>query len=473
MVFSSPIFLFMFLPIILAAYSACKGNLRWQNPLLLLGSLFFYTWGEGFYLLIMLGSIVINYATGLWITHANTPKAKWWALAVGVALNLLILGTYKYTNFIVDSANVLLLGAGMDALIVPPVHLPIGISFFTFQAISYIVDVYRGHAPVQRNIMHVALYISLFPQLIAGPIVRYNTIATELTSRKVTKDDFAEGVRRFIIGLGKKVLIADNLAILVDQTYGTPAELLTPAAAWFGMACFTLQIYFDFSGYSDMAIGIGRMLGFHFKENFIYPYTAKSISEAWKGWHISMTTWFRDYLYLPLCGRRPSKLRSFSMMVVVFFLCGLWHGANWTFVCWGMFHGIILVAERLSRHTSLEKLCIKLPRIIKHAYVVVMISLTMALFRSPDVAYALSYYSTLFGGNEGTANIAISGLIIACFVCGIIGSTPLSQKIYAWGYATKPQATEVIHFACLIIILMLAVINASAYSYQPFIYFRF
>ena len=329
MLFSSTIFLFAFLPIVLTLHFVLRGVAA-RNTLLLAASLLFYAWGETGYVVILLASIAANWAFGLWIERSRERPGRRLALALAIGGNLLLLGAFKYANFAVDSLNSLLAGAGLGPLALAPVHLPIGISFFTFQALTYVVDVYRRDAPVQSNPFTVALYISLFPQLIAGPIVRYGHVADALRERVSTLDDVAVGARRFLVGLGKKVLVANTLAMPADRIFALPPGELQASVAWLGAVCFTLQIYFDFSGYSDMAIGLGRIFGFHFPENFLYPYTAQSIRAFWRRWHITLSVWFRDYLYIPLGGSHTGALRTHGNLLAVFLLCGLWHGASWS-----------------------------------------------------------------------------------------------------------------------------------------------
>ena len=344
MVFSEPAFLFWFLPLLLGAYFLCPRAGR--NALLLAASLIFYAWGEGGFVLVMLASIGMNYAFGLLIERRVSTHKTCAALWLGIIANLLLLAAYKYTGFVSSNLCGLLRWWGVDTADPLPVHLPIGISFFTFQAMSYLVDVHRRQVPAQRNPLHVALYISMFPQLIAGPIVRYRDIARQIVDRAVTRQGFASGIRRFAIGLGKKVIIANSLAWPADQIFTIPNHELTTAVAWWGVTCYTLQIYFDFSGYSDMAVGLGRMFGFEFMENFNYPYIARSMTDFWRRWHISLSTWFRDYLYIPLGGNRRGRARTLVNLALVFFLCGLWHGASWTFAIWGLYHGLFLILER-------------------------------------------------------------------------------------------------------------------------------
>src|SRR5215471_8104535 len=344
MVFSSPIFLFLFLPITLAVYFVLPKRAR--NTWLFAASLVFYGWGEPKFLAVMLASIICNFLLAQWIEKQGNRDRARRVLTLAVAINIGLLAFFKYTDFVVENLNTGLVDLGVRPLTVPSIALPIGISFFTFHALSYVIDVYRGDARALRNPIDMGLYISLFSQLIAGPIIRYHDIAAQLRERWVTRSMFARGVSRFITGLGKKVLIANTLAVPVDLIFTIPSDQLTGGLAWLGVICYALQIYFDFSGYSDMAIGLGLMFGFRFLEKFNYPYISQSITEFWRRWHISLSNWFRDYLYIPLGGNRRGRLRGYFNLVIVFLLCGLWHGASWPFVLWGTWHGLFLVAER-------------------------------------------------------------------------------------------------------------------------------
>lgn len=328
MVFASPIFLFLFLPGVLLLYWVVPSR-RWQNSVLLASSLLFYAWGEGGYLLVMLASIGLNYVLGL-----AAAQSRWrrYVVLATVTANLGLLGYYKYAAFIVETFNSVTGTLGVKASTVPEVHLPIGISFFTFQAMSYVLDVHRGKVPAQRRLGDLALYIALFPQLIAGPIVRYADVWRQIMVRHVSMHDLERGVSRFVIGLAKKVLIANALAVPADAIFGLGLADLSTGVAWLGLICYALQIYFDFSAYSDMAIGLGQLFGFHFLENFDYPYTARSVQDFWRRWHISLSSWLRDYLYIPLGGSRCGRIRTQVNLVLVFLLCGLWHGAAWPFV---------------------------------------------------------------------------------------------------------------------------------------------
>ena len=349
MLFTEPTFLFLFLPLLLALYFATfsREHGSYGNALLLVASVIFYAKGGGAFTWLMLASITFNYWMGIAVDRARASDRAKAVLAFAVTVNLIVLGIFKYANFFADNVNTLFLALGANPIVVPRVLLPIGISFYTFHAISYVVDVYRGDAIAQKSPVHAALYLLLFPQLIAGPIIRYRDLADQLARRTVTVDDFAYGVRRFVIGLGKKVLVANVVAAPADAIFTMPLAQLSTGHAWLGLVCYTLQIYFDFSGYSDMAIGLGRMFGFRFPENFRWPYIARSVQEFWRRWHISLSTWFRDYLYVPLGGNRGTPARTYANLVTVFFLCGLWHGASWNFVIWGLWHGAFLVVERL------------------------------------------------------------------------------------------------------------------------------
>ena len=344
MLFSSSIFLFLFLPLVLLIYYLPLGRFRQgQNVFLLLASLGFYAWGEPWFVLVMMGSIVVNYGFGLWVDHNQRHnRSARMPVVLALVVNLGILFVFKYLTFTLGILNDL--GAHF---VIPGIELPIGISFFTFQALSYVLDIQRGHGQVQRSPLKVGLYISFFPQLIAGPIVKYETVADQIDHRKENWEDFSSGCARFVVGLGKKVLLANQLALVADRAFqlGGTGQLTT-GFAWLGSLCYTLQIYYDFSGYSDMAIGLGKMFGFHFLENFNYPYISRSVTEFWRRWHISLSTWFRDYVYFPLGGSRvDSKGKHIRNLFVVWLLTGIWHGANWTFIVWGLFYFVLLNGE--------------------------------------------------------------------------------------------------------------------------------
>ena len=474
MLFSSPVFLVYFLPVVLVLALLVRRT-PWQYALLLLASLVFYAWGELGYTLILLGSIVLNYGFGTWVDRTRGRAAASWALASAVVVNLLILGTFKYANFVVDNLNDVLGPLGFAPIALDPVHLPIGISFFTFQAMTYVVDVYRGDAEAQRNPVRVALYISLFPQLIAGPIVRYRGVAKQLIERHTSTEDVAIGVRRFITGLGKKVLIADQLSIAADRIFALPNASLDPAVAWLGVTCFGFQVYFDFAGYSDMAIGLGRMFGFRFPENFNAPYTSRSLQEFWRRWHISLSTWFRDYLYVPLTANRRSAGWGYFSLFVVFFLCGLWHGANWNFVAWGLLHGSFVALERTAFGTWLGQA----PRFVARGYTLLVVWVAFVFFRAGDFEGAIAYLTTMLGGMGADAALypvrdfvefeLVFWLAIAMVFSGAWMSSArreLESRLGSLGYASVRVGTLAFVFAA-------SCNSMVAGTNSPFVYFRF
>jgi len=486
MVFSSTIFLFLFLPVVLAAYFLTPR--LFKNLLLLVASLFFYAWGEGFYVGIMFASILVNYLAADQINRfRSTPRGTTF-LVVAVIANLGLLAYFKYANFVVDNLNAVLSGLGFAPITMDPVHLPIGISFFTFQALSYVIDVYRKDAQAQSNPINVALYISLFPQLIAGPIVRYRDIAHQITARTHTLSLFSEGAQRFIIGLAKKVLIANPLGLVADQIFAIPTEQVNAGLIWLGVLCYSLQIYYDFSGYSDMAIGLGRMLGFRFLENFNYPYISRSLREFWRRWHISLSNWFRDYLYIPLGGNRCGPWRSYFNLVTVFFLCGLWHGASWNFVVWGLLHGTFLIFERL----GLTRILALFPAILRHAYVLLFLMVSWVFFRAEDLSHALSYLAAMIGEGRGDGLVYHAGLylnreVVVVLIVAVIGSAPVFpwlKQIYLRAVRRRQAETHAHlsptdfavafgYSSLLAALLILSVSYMASGTYNPFIYFRF
>ena len=483
MLFTEPAFLFFFLPIVLALYFI---PMRWhRNAVLLISSLIFYAWGEPRFVLVLFGSFILNYFMGLWVGRTlGTPRAKK-VLALAVALNLAILCTWKYANFFAANLNAALAAAGVRPFHLAHITLPLGISFFTFHAMSYVIDVYRRNAPAQKNPLNIAMYLSLFPQLIAGPIVRYKDIAGQLDERTVTAERFAYGIQRFVLGLGKKMLIANTVAGVADKVFALPAGQMTAALAWLGAVCYTLQIYFDFSGYSDMAVGLGHMFGFKFIENFNYPYISRSITEFWRRWHISLSTWFRDYLYIPLGGNRCAPRRVYFNLVVVFTLCGLWHGASWSFLVWGLFHGAFLVIERMGFGRVLEKLWAPL----SHAYALLAVLVGWVLFRSDTLGYALSYLKVMAGLAQpspvhDTVSMYLDRELAQAICAGILFSMPVVPALIAWWRgasekipaAARPWAGIAVTSTgmfCLGAIFVLCAILTAAGTYNPFIYFRF
>ena len=496
MLFSSMTFLWLFLPLViivnfllsLAKFQSESTRIRFKNAFLLFASLFFYAWGGIYYLLIMLSSIVINYIGGFLINRfSNDKKREKLSLAVVVILNLGMLFFFKYFNMLgVVIESLMLIPKGLSAVFeqmlsmkgtgalgLPYIVLPIGISFFTFQAMSYVIDVYRGNARLQKNIFDFALYVSLFPQLIAGPIVRYSDVELELGSRKETIDLFLEGQKRFCYGLGKKVLISNTLAEVVDGIWKLePSSLGTPLA-WLGVISYTLQIYYDFSGYSDMAIGIGKMLGFHFKENFDYPLTSMSIGEFWRRWHISLSTWFKEYVYIPLGGNRKGAARTYLNLFIVFLLTGIWHGANFTFLIWGLYYAVFQILERLFLKKWLDKNPIKPLNVI---YVLLVTFIGLAIFRSENIFKAFEIIGQLFSFTPSGVKFFshISMKVIITLIAGILFTgilqRPLKKKYEEIKYKLPVLAVDyAIQFAILIVAILMLVSG----TYNPFIYFQF
>ena len=482
--FTAPTFLFLFLPVVLAAYFVTPKPLR--NLILLIASLIFYAEGEKYYTLVMVFSIVFNYAAGLVLQNTQAPELRKALLVIGVGVNLTLLGTYKYADFIIGNLNVFL--GALHLGLIPPkhLHLPIGISFFTFHALSYITDVYRREVKAMRRFDSFALYITLFPQLIAGPIIRYKIICNQFSDRQVTLEGFSEGIRRFVIGLGKKLLIANTVALTADQIFAAShTDQLTVGVSWLGIVCYTLFIYFDFSGYSDMAIGLGRMFGFVFPENFNYPYIASSITDFWRRWHITLSSWFRDYLYIPMGGNRRRPIRVYFNLLTVFFLCGLWHGATWSFVAWGLYHGVFLIIERLGLGKWVEDRLGPL----RHVYVLLVVMVGWVFFNSRDFQQALTYLSVMAGIRHGGGleyNLAMYmnralGLALAA---GFIGSTPVVSWLRAGWERAAARAAESgsllmdvigrgVSVALLAVIYVGCTMMSAHGSYSPFIYYRF
>ena len=476
MVFSSTTFLFAFLPLLFISYFVAPT--RSKNIVLLLASLLFYAWGETTYVLLMIASILVNYAFGLWIHRSQQGSGGRFALTIAVGANLLTLIVFKYAGFILENLNVIF---GSNLLpIAQSIHLPIGISFFTFQAMSYLIDIHRRRGTVQKNPLTLGLYISLFPQLIAGPIVRYHDIASQLVSRTTSREDFAYGARRFTIGLGKKTLIANPLGETADQIFALPSSELPPEIAWLGLVCYTLQIYFDFSGYSDMAIGLGRMLGFRFLENFNYPYISQSIQEFWRRWHISLSNWFRDYLYIPLGGNRKGLSRTYINLLIVFVLCGLWHGASWNFLIWGLIHGFFLVLERCGAGTYITRL----PRSARHLYVILVAMFAWIFFRAETLPDALGFLLALCGQGSGAHVLSdyLTNYLAIVMLAGVLGAAPLLPKMHALlhdraNFLQRSDAVKVWlsigEVSVILTVFVLSAASLAAGTYNPFIYFRF
>ena len=462
MVFSSLVFIWLFLPIVLSLYYISQD--KYRNLLLLIASLFFYAWGEPIYVLVMIVSISVNYVCGLLIGHQAKKRL---ALIIGIVINLSLLGVFKYSGFVIENINAL---TGLN-LAIKPLSLPIGISFYTFQSISYLVDIYRGVCQPQKNIIKMGLFISFFPQLIAGPILKYYDLAAQIDNRKVSWDGFNYGAQRFLIGLGKKVIIANTMAVTADEVFALGQNDVTTLVAWIGLFAYYFQVYFDFSGYSDMAIGLGKMFGFKINENFNYPYLSTSIQDLWRRWHISLSTWFKEYLYIPLGGSRKGRLRTDFNLLVVFFLTGLWHGADWTFVLWGVWNGIFVILEKI---IPIEKILHwRVPQMIYANFIFLC---GLVFFRSETMSQVWWYFERLFSSYKIDASstllsreylsIAIIGFVCCGFGQWVWKLVPVQEKVKQEiiKYGTPVFCCICAYFS----ILMLA-----SNTYNPFIYFRF
>ena len=470
MLFSSMIFLWLFLPLVFCSYYLI--DKRFKNILLLISSIIFYAWGGVSYSLIMLSSIIINYIFALLIDKAieyNNLKNKKIYLALCIIINLSILGYFKYTNFIISIINSL---SQNKIIELTNIVLPIGISFYTFQALSYVIDVYRGHNKAQKNIFNLALYISFFPQLIAGPIVKYHDIENQILNRNESLENIFYGIKRFIYGLSKKVILANMFALSCDEILKQPTDELGTALVWCASVLYTLQIYYDFSGYSDMAIGLGKMFGFNFLENFNYPYISKSIKEFWRRWHISLSTWFKEYLYIPLGGNRKRKLFTYINLLIVFFATGLWHGASYNFILWGLFHGFFLVIERIFLGELLENNKLKF---INHIYVIFVFVIGWVLFRADDLKHAFELYKLMFSYKESiyTVRYFFYPQTFVCFIFGVLFSglfQSIFPKVREATFSSKVYILESVIQFILLFICIMYLVNGT---YNPFIYFRF
>ena len=467
MVFSSITFLFYFLPIFLALYFITP-TIQGKNVVTLVFSLLFYAWGEPKFIVVLLFSIAFNFLAALAIDGREGPARKA-ALTVAVAGNLFVLAVFKYANFVTANLAGLLAPLGL-AVATTDIHLPLGISFFTFHCLSYVIDIYRRRFRANRNPIDIALYISLFPQLVAGPIVRYKTVARQLDARRFTFGRASVGARIFIIGLAQKVLVADVVAPLVRVAFDTvPHRSLVEA--WIGLISYTVQIYFDFAGYSNMAIGLGIVLGFTFPRNFRMPYISLSITEFWRRWHMSLSSWLRDYLYIPLGGNRGSNAQTYRNLIMVFLLCGLWHGANWTFVLWGAWHGAFLVIERLGLGSALARI----PRPARWAYALLAVMGGWVLFRATDLSEAIGYFASLFG-RDGLSEIsfdmhdALNDRVIMTLIIGcVLAIAPRWPARWSAPFFVRAPADIALTFALLIF----SMITVAAGAYSPFLYFRF
>ena len=460
MVFSSGVFVFLFLPVTLLFYYVTK-RIEKRNIVLLIASIVFYAWGEPVYVLLLLFSILLNWKFGILVSREKGKK-RW--LITSIICNITILFVFKYLGFVCDNLS-LLIHINLKTNIV----LPIGISFFTFQAMSYVIDVYRGKGEAQQKVRNVALYISLFPQLIAGPIVRYETIANQISDRTVDIEKFSNGVRRFILGLGKKVIFANNFALIADTVFDSTIQLGS-ILHWIGAIAYSLQILFDFSGYSDMAIGLGKMFGFDFLENFNFPYISKSVTEFWRRWHISLGSWFRDYVYIPLGGNRVSKSRHILNLFIVWLLTGIWHGANWTFIVWGLFYFLLLVIEK---QTRFDKVLEKKSHLFSHLYTLFFLLLGWVIFRSANILAAITYIKSMFGspiiGEDLVLLKELFGEYIAVLILSFGLLIPWSKSLHLNKYKAFPAIKDV--FLLLMFLLSVAFIMKGSYS--PFIYFNF
>lgn len=472
MVFSSLIFLFRFLPLILLIYYIVPG--KFKNMVLLSGSLVFYAWSEPKYVLIMIFSTLVNYIFGILIEDFKKKdkiSASKYMVVASVIINLSVLGFFKYADLLINTANKLT-GSGFHLL---EIALPVGVSFYTFQTMSYTIDVYRGNVAAQRNIITFGTYVTMFPQLIAGPIVKYKSVADELNNRKGNIDTFADGIGRFITGLGKKVLLANNIGNLWDTIKAVNPENMSVLSAWLGIIAFTFQIYFDFSGYSDMAIGLGKMFGFNFEENFNYPYISKSVTEFFRRWHISLGTWFREYVYIPLGGNRCSTYKHIRNILVVWILTGLWHGASYNFMLWGLYYGVILILEKI----FLKKYIDRLPAFIQHIYTLLIVITGWVIFSFEDMGQLGRYLKTMFNVTGGEIYDAQSIYLlythVVLLIILIVASTPAAKKLVNRLFEIiKSEAVKTVLanvFYVVVFAMVIAYLVDS--SYNPFLYFRF
>lgn len=471
MVFSSMTFMCVFLPIVLLLYYIIP-TLPMKNFLLIIASLLFYAYGEPVYVLLMIFSILANYfmGRGMGIDDRWLKKSL---LVLAVCVNLGLLAVFKYADMMITTMNQLF------GTHIPQAHLalPIGISFFTFQALSYVIDAYRQKVGVQKNLWNMMLYISFFPQLIAGPIVKYQDIELQITDRHIEAEEIARGMRRFIIGLSKKVLISNTVAIAADGLFGTPLGQINILSAWIAAIAYMLQIYYDFSGYSDMAIGLGHMFGFHFLENFRYPYVSGSVQEFWRRWHISLSTWFKEYLYFPLGGNRKGRGRTCFNKIVVFFSTGLWHGANWTFVLWGLWHGAFLLVEEVIPMK-------RLPGFLRHLYTLLVVCVGFVMFRAQTFTQGIQMIGKMFAGWDmsGQAmNVAVSQLnplFLITLLVGVVGSAPILDRLKTLPFSQgkrgrRTSVASAASYAGSFVLLLICMLSLSAGTYNPFIYFRF
>lgn len=471
MIFSSMVFLWIFLPILLIIYFVSKD--KYRNIILLIFSLIFYSWGEPQYISLIIFSILVNYILGLILDKVKNKRTEKLVLAIAVLFNLGLLGYFKYFNFFVTNINRIF---GSSMISIRNIELPIGISFYTFQIISYIIDLYRGDIKVQKNPLNLALYISFFPQLIAGPIVKYHDIDEQLQKREVTTEKFARGINRFIYGLAKKVIIANSMAFIADSIFDANVSSINMTISWIGAICYTLQIYFDFSGYSDMAIGLGRMFGFELMENFNLPYISCSITEFWRRWHISLSTWFKEYLYIPLGGNRKGKLRTLINLGIVFLVTGFWHGASWNFIIWGAYNGFFLIIERIKLKELLDKNKFK---VINHIYSLLIIICGWVLFRADGMRNALKYLKVMFIPTSTESYFDLSLIInnrnIVFFIIAVLLSGILQCVFEKFKNKEKIKKVYRVYIEPILVstLIFICIIMLASNTYNPFIYFRF
>ena len=466
MLFSSITFLFFFLPLVFIAYYLSPRKIK--NYTLLIFSMVFYAWGGLLYLPLLIISIIVNYLFGLQIDkHKENDKNRKKILISSVIFNILFLGVFKYSNFVVDNINTIF----STNILIPTIPLPIGISFYTFQAMSYVIDVYKNDGKVQKNIFNLALYISMFPQLVAGPIVRYQTVDDQINSREHNFDKFNSGMERFIRGLFKKIIISNSVGQLSVLIYDLSPYQMSISVAWLGAIAYTLQIYFDFGGYSDMAIGLGKMLGFEFLENFNYPYISKSVSEFWRRWHISLGSWFRDYVYIPLGGNRVSNIKVYRNLSIVWLTTGIWHGASWNFIAWGIYFGVFIMLERV----FLGKMLNKIPKILQHIYLLLIVVFGWVLFSQPSLTKALEYMKIMVGlGGYPLTNGYFTFYLKEYWLelsLAIILSAPTLK--YIKSRINIQNIVYIIKPIGLISIFMITVIYLVNSTFNPFIYFNF
>ena len=471
MTFSSLTFTTLFFPAVLILYFICT-DLRWRNGVLLVASLIFYSWGEPIWVLAMIGSTAINYVAAMLIDRASSPGLRKTALVVGAAASLAVLFYFKYAAFLVNSVTSLF-GVSFS---IPVLELPIGISFYTFQVLTYTVDVYRDKSPVQRDPFKLMLYVSCFPQLIAGPIVQYSDVAVMLDERESTLEGFTEGMKRFAVGLSKKVLLANVCGLIIEELPSAAgASGMSVIGAWYISVLYSLQLYFDFSGYSDMAIGMGRIFGFTYKENFNYPYISKSASEFWRRWHISLGSFFRDYVYIPLGGNRRGRARTALNLAIVWALTGLWHGASWNFVIWGLYYGVLIILEKLVLADFREKL----PGAAQHIAALFLIVVGWTVFYYTDMGCLGKHLGAMFGigaaGLSDPVTMAVIRKYTVLPLIAAIASLPILPRLKAWlGKHEKLEgAADIVSLVCLTALMLLSMIFIVGQSYNPFIYFRF